>query len=411
MNICFETFGCRLNRAETLDDEALCIAKGHTVVEDHAGADMIVVRGCSVTSKAQRDCEKLIEHLKAKYPAKRIFVTGCLDGAKKLEIANSSRSLDMPSHKPVPRRTARAYLKVQDGCSCNCSFCIVPKFRGTPTSVPFTDVMDKAKRFISAGYHEIVVTGCNLMLYSSEGRKLTDLVAALASISPECRIRLGSVEPGPQAHELVHAMAENDNICRFLHLSVQSGSDMVLKAMNRPYTAKDVDAIADEATRLMPLIGLGCDLIAGFPGESEIDFRLTKGLLVRHRFSNVHSFPFSSRPGTQAAAMISGKVIHDVRKMRARDLSVMGDESRRKFAKLFIGKTVDVVVEKTHSLAGWTSEYLWLEASRISPAMLSLLAGRDRTMRKKMVKFSVRSSHMGILYGEPISGGRRDDSH
>ena len=406
MNICFETFGCRLNRAETLDDEAKCLARGHRIVDSHSDADMIVVRGCSVTARAQRDCEHLIEHLKQKYPAKRVFITGCLANAKKLDISEPcSQSDDMPRPKAkVPTRTSRAYLKIQDGCSCGCTFCIVPKFRGTPTSIPFTDVLDKAKRFIDAGYHEIVLTGCNLMLYSSEGHRLADLVASLANLSPECRIRLGSVEPGAQAMELVHAMAENGNICRFLHLSIQSGSDTLLKAMRRPYTAKEIDAIAGEATRLMPLIGLGCDLIAGFPDESETDFRLTKGLLVRHCFANVHAFPFSERPGTIAAAL-PGRILPDVRKRRARELAEMGAESRRKFAKRFIGRTVEVIVENGNPTSGWTGEYLWLEASQAAGAFRYVTTTHE-SLRKMRIAFKARSAHAGILYGESVSGGR-----
>ena len=405
MNICFETFGCRLNRAETLDDQAKCLAKGHRIVHAHADADMIVVRGCSVTAKAQRDCEKLIEHLKVKYPAKRLFLTGCIANAKKLDISMISRSAEMPTKKaPVPMTTARAYLKVQDGCSCGCTFCIVPKFRGAPTSVPFTEVIGKAKRFIDAGYHEIVVTGCNLMLYASEGRRLADLAVALADLSPECRIRLGSVEPGAQSMELVHAMAEKANICRFLHLSVQSGSDMILKAMRRPYSAKDVDELSGEATRLMPAICLGCDLIAGFPDEREVDFRLTKGLLVRHHFANVHAFPFSERPGTLAAAM-QGRIPPDIRKRRAREFAEIGTESRRMFAKRFVGRIVDVVVENDNPPSGWTSEYLWLEASQATGMFRTITTSRE-SLRKKCIRFRVRSAHAGTLYGEPVASGR-----
>ena len=405
MNICFETFGCRLNRAETLEDQARCLAKGHRIVQAHADADMIVIRGCSVTAKAQRDCEKLIEHLRERYPAKRLFLTGCIANAKKLDISVISRSVEMPAKKaPVPTATARAYLKVQDGCSCGCTFCIVPKFRGAPTSVPFTEVIDKAKRFIESGYHEIVVTGCNLMLYASEGRRLADLTAALAEISPDCRIRLGSVEPGEQAIELVRAMAEKTNICRFLHLSVQSGSDVILKAMRRPYTSKDVDTLAGEATKLMPSICLGCDLIAGFPGESEMDFRLTKGLLVRHHFANVHAFPFSERPGTLAAAM-PGRILPDIRKKRARELAEIGAESRRMFAKRFVGRVVDVVVENDNPPSGWTSEYLWLEASRATGMFWTVTTSRE-SLRKKCIRFKVRSAHAGTLYGEPVARGR-----
>ena len=402
MNICFETFGCRLNRSETLDDEAKCIAKGHKIVRNHAEADMIVVRACSVTARAQRDCEKMVAHLREKYPGKRLFLTGCIEGAKKFEVSNVSRNPDGTAKISVPRRTARAYLKVQDGCSCGCTFCIVPKFRGNPISIPFTEVLDKAKRFVEAGYHEIVVTGCNLMLYSSEGRGIADLAAAIAAISPECRVRLGSIEPGAQALDVVHALAENENICRFLHLSIQSGSDMILKAMRRPYSVKAVDAVASEATRLMPLICLGCDMIAGFPGESEIDFRLSKGLLVRHRFANVHAFPFSERPGTLAALIMHNRILPELRRKRARDLADIGAGNLRQFAKSFIGKKVDVVIEDEESLSGWTGEYLKMELSRGARPFASTMWKGAKAMRKKLVRFKVVTSHMGTLYGEPV---------
>jgi threonylcarbamoyladenosine tRNA methylthiotransferase MtaB len=405
MNICFDTFGCRLNRAEALEDEARSIAKGHRVVDSHAEADLVVVRGCSVTARAQHDCEQAIRHLRDKYPGKRVIVTGCLPDAKKLDISSLAKSgRDLPSVEPVPKRTARAYLKVQDGCSCNCSFCIVPKFRGAPVSVPFAEVIGKARRFVSAGYHEIVVTGCNLALYSSEGRRLPDLAAALAEVSPDCRVRLGSVEPGPMAMDLVHAMAEHGNICRFLHISAQSGSNVVLEAMKRPYKVKDIDDVAGEATALMPNIGLGCDLIAGFPGETENDFRMTKGLLLRHPFSNVHAFPFSERPGTPAAAILSGRTTKDIRRARARELAGIGDEARRRIARRFVGKTVEVVVENDHPVSGWTGEYLWLEAMRRSSGFGAVVS--RNSLRKQKVEFRVRSSENGVLYGEPVRNGR-----
>lgn len=399
MNIRFDTFGCRLNRAEALEDEARCKARGHTVVDGHAAADLIVVRGCSVTARAQRDCEKHLEHLRAKYPNKRVIATGCLPGARRFDVAALSKHA--PDAQPsVPTRTARAYLKVQDGCSCGCTYCIIPTFRGAPRSVPFTDALDRARRFIDAGYHEIIVTGCNLSLYASEGRRLPDLAAALASLSPDCRVRLGSVEPGAVALDFVAAAAETPNICRFLHLSVQSASDRVLAAMRRPYTAKDVDAIAAEATRRIPLIGLGCDLIAGFPGESEIDHRLSKGLLTRHPFSNVHAFPYSERPGTIAAGL-PGKIAPDLRRARAHDLSAIAAGNHRRFLKKFVGRRVDVVVERRSVCAGWTGEYLWLE-NVLSPAV-----GTEKTSRRKeLLTFRVRDARGGKLYGEQVKNGR-----
>ena len=361
MKVCFETFGCRLNRAEALDQEAEYLAGGWKLTSSHSDADVIVVRGCSVTRRAQRDCEQLIAHIRNKYPNKRVLVEGCLvtSRAEKVAVQHTPAALrKAPGGAPVPTRTSRAYLKVQDGCAGKCTFCIVPKFRGKSSSVDFDAVLDKAKRFIDVGYHEIVVTGCNLSLYASNGKRLPELVDALAALSPDCRIRLGSLEPSDVADDLVAAIAGKANICRFLHIPVQSASNRILVAMKRPYTANDVDKLVRAIRRQIPNAGIGCDLIAGFPSESGLDFMATVGMLDRNPFSRVHVFPFSERPGTPAASM-AGTIPPEVRKTRAKKLSALADAKRSAFARHFIGKTTEIVVEDEDTCSGWTSEYLW----------------------------------------------------
>ena len=362
MKVCFDTFGCRLNRAEALEREAECIARGWTVVDSHAEADLVIVRGCSVTARAQRDCERLIAHIKRKYPFKRLIVEGCLKDTTRRT----------PDRKPgdaskaagtVPTRTARAYLKVQDGCSGRCSFCIVPQFRGPPVSIPFDDVLCRANAFIEAGYREIVVTGCNLSLYANSSKRFPDLVDALAALgeSGGCRIRIGSLEPGPCARETIEAMAGRESVCRFLHLPVQSGSRQILAAMKRPYTIDEIAKTVELAARLMPLAGIGCDLMSGFPGEREADHLATLGMLRRLPFSNVHVFPYSERPGTVAAGL-AGSVPPDVRRARAHILAACAAKKRIAFARRFVGRTVAIVSEKEGACSGTTSEYLTCRA-------------------------------------------------
>ena len=373
MNVCFETFGCRLNRAEALEDEAKCLAVGHKVVTDHQEADFFVIRGCSVTSRAQRDCEKFIAHLREKYPNKRIHVTGCLKEARPFVV---KRKDEIP---PVPMSTARAYLKAQDGCNGECTFCIVPRFRGKSAAEEFTTVVDKAKRFIDAGYHEIVLTGCNLSLYASEGKRLPDLVATLAELDRACRIRIGSLEPFLSAEETIDAMAEHENVCRFLHMPIQSGSNRVLAAMKRPYTAEKAEQLMQRARQLMPSVALGCDMIAGFPGETERDHFASEALLTRQRIVNVHSFPFSRRPGTPAATM-AGQLQHETVVDRARKLAKIGKTNLRAFARQFVDKTVEVIVESENQATGWTGEYLWFEEQKSSV---------DTSETKKVLRESV----------------------
>lgn len=360
MTVAFKTFGCRLNRAEALDEEAQYLASGFIVVDlNGTPPDVIVVRGCSVTAKAQRDCEKEIARLRAHFPLSEIRLAGCLPGiqSNNQTIPQSENQTIPPT---VPLATSRAYLKVQDGCSGKCAFCIVPKFRGSPVSIPFFDVLARARAFLAAGYHELVVTGCNLALYRSQGHGLADLLSALAELEPSNRIRLGSLEPGICDGAILDAFERHPNICRFIHLSLQSGSDAVLKRMNRPYTVSDVAAFCSEAfRRLGPRLALGADIIAGFPGETEGDHELTKDVLRclgEQPFANLHVFPYSERPGTPAATM-DGALPRVVRLARARELEMLGRTQRATFAQTFVGQIVEVCVEKD-GLHGWTAEYL-----------------------------------------------------
>ena len=383
-----------MNRAEALEEEAKYLAAGWELTQKHSDANLIVVRGCSVTSHAQRDCEKLIEHLKQKYPNTRVLIQGCL--TERTLTPSFIRGLPAdPDEVPVPTRTARAYLKVQDGCGGRCAFCIVPKFRGASVSVVPEKVLDKAKRFIDAGYHEIVVTGCNLSLYASQGKRLPELLDDLAALSADCRIRLGSLEPSACALDVVNVVAARANICKFLHVPVQSGSNGILAAMMRPYTVRDVEAIVGTAFKLMPEVGLGCDIITGFPGEGEIDFLATKGLLKRLPFSNAHIFPFSERPGTRAADL-GGKIAREIRSARAHQLADIVSVKRKQFAKKFVGREVEVVIENEKTVSGWTSPYLWFEAETASvPASLGL-------KRKQRVRFRVTETHHDTLKGVPV---------
>jgi len=392
MKVCFETFGCRLNKAEALQMEADYLAKGWEVTTKHKEADLFIVRGCSVTSRAQRDSEKLVGHLERHYPLVPIRVCGCLK-TKKIVSPKLIVSPDQNEVQPVPTRTARAFLKVQDGCNGACTFCIVPKFRGKSVSTPYTELLDRTRRFIEAGYREIVITGCNLALYASEGKRLPELTDALATTAAEAgaRIRLGSLEPGACALETVHVMAAHENICRYLHTPVQSGSNHMLLAMRRPYLVKDIEELVDTASKAMPHLGLGCDIMTGFPGETQFDHTANEGLLRRLPFTNAHVFPYSSRPGT-IAATISNKVPKILKSARAHALSDIIKVRRRNYTKSFVGTVVEVVIEKESDHSGWISEYLKCKvvSSRSQRRLLDV-------HRKELVRAHVFSSHNDVL--------------
>ena len=396
MKVAFVTFGCRLNHAESLDLEARYRAAGHEIIdlggprpvaaeEPVTGGprscaaetpDLILVRGCSVTAKAQRDCEKTIAHLRARFPTSEIRSIGCLPNAQSTGTVPAISMGTVPTisgsvpHNmgPVPMQTSRAYLRIQDGCSGKCAFCIVPHFRGAPVSVPFDEITVRMKSYLAAGYREIVLTGCNLSLYHSGSHNLASLLAALAelgSVPPTggprscaaARIRIGSLEPGPWCDNILDIMADHPNICRFLHLSLQSGSNRILKRMNRPYEITWAERFCTMAgERLGTALALGADIITGFPGETDEDFEATRAFLVRHAFSNLHVFPYSERPGTPAATM-DGSIPRSVRLVRARNLTALGRAQRAAFAQTFLGREVEVCVERGGE-HGWTDAYL-----------------------------------------------------
>ena len=367
MKVAFVTFGCRLNRAESLDLEARYRAAGHEII-DLGGPrcraadipDLILVRGCSVTAKAQRDCEKAIAHLRARFPTSEIRPLGCLPNAQtgtpNPQPTTHNSQLTTPAL--VPTSTSRAYLKIQDGCSGKCAFCIVPHFRGAPVSVPFDEITVRMKPYLAAGYREIVLTGCNLSLYHSGSHNLASLLATLAELgSVPARIRIGSLEPGPWCDDILDVMVEHPNICKFLHLSLQSGSNRILKRMNRPYEITWAERFCTAAReRLGTDLALGADIITGFPGETEEDFEATRAFLERHAFSNLHVFPYSERPGTPAARM-DGAVPRSVRLVRARNLTALGRHQRETFAQTFLGREAEVCVERGGE-HGWTDAYL-----------------------------------------------------
>lgn len=350
MKYAFVTFGCRLSKAETLDLEAALVAEGNETVKDLSVADVIVVRCCSVTARAQHDCEREIAHLRREYPSAEVVATGCIPGAKKISVKRTGA---------LPKSTARAWLKIQDGCSGKCAFCTVPLFRGAPVSVPFEQVIGRAAAFYEAGYREIVLTGCNTALYRSGENGLADVISSVAAISPDWRVRLSSLEPGVCDSEVLDVFSRHSNICRFVHLSVQSGSDRILNRMRRRYRSEAITAFAERSRRAMPDICLGGDFICGFPGETDEDFSLTVELVQNCRFANLHVFPYSERPGTEAERMAES-VHPTIRKKRAAFLEAVGKKNIADFAAAFVGKKVQVCVEKAVDghCRGYTGEYL-----------------------------------------------------
>jgi len=400
MRIAVTAFGCRLNQAEADAFAAGFAAAGWRVVDSSLDADVVVIHSCAVTRPAEQECLRLCRKLARRAPPPFVVLSGCLpeaaDGAAlaaagvSLLIPRAGRDTlvarvtsacarpdaaapaDPANGGAPPLRRTRPLLKVQDGCDFFCAYCIVPHTRGAPVSKPFEACLREARALAAAGAREIVIVGCNAARYTDAGRGLPDLLRALAATPGLGRIRLGSVEPATIERALADLMAETPALCRQLHLPLQSGDDALLRAMGRRYTTADYRASVEYALSRVPDLGLGADIIAGFPGETDAQFENTLRFVASIPFSNLHVFPFSERPGTPAARL-PGSIPAAVRKARAAALAAIGREQRLRFARSFIGRPVTCLVERIEAdgaACGWSSAYLPCRIAGATPALL-----------------------------------------
>lgn len=418
MTIAFKIFGCRLNQAEGAGFISQFEAAGFQRVSLGDAADVVLVYSCTVTQKAENECIKTLRHLRATQPHAFIVLAGCaaetcirdlLKGVVDLFVGREQKEelvglvgasmgkgggrREEGGGKMQPRPTTqRATLKVQDGCAFRCSYCIVPHARGEPRSRPMEECLAEASSYLDSGFQELVITGCNTACYEDENRNLIDLLKACVELKGLGRIRLGSIEPGTVERELIDLMASDARVCRFLHLPIQSGCDTTLTRMKRRYTVSTIRGTLDYALEKIPDLGLGTDMIVGFPGESLADFEQTCQLVQAYPFSNVHVFPYSERPGTPAAVMEHQVPVAE-RKRRAKALSTIADAQRASYLHRFRGKDVTFLVEhvdRAGRACGWSAEYL--------PCAVQ---GVPAATRRTLQTFTVRDIVDGTLLGRP----------
>ena len=399
MRIYIKTFGCRLNQAEADTFAEQFVEKGWQLVARAANADVVLVHSCAVTRIAEQKGFRLCRRLMRRIPTPHVVLSGCIPEAVSREtLAEVELTLVVPRAErdtlvarviaacapvttpkavtvPVvaaPHRT-RPLLKVQDGCDFFCTYCIVPYTRGRPTSRPFEACLAEARDLVATGAREIVIAGCNTARYDDAGRRLPELLRALADIPGLERLRIGSIEPGTLEREIADLMADNPVLCRQLHLPLQSGDDTVLRAMGRHYTTQDFRVAAEYALARVPDLGLGSDIVVGFPGETDEHFENTRRFVASLPFSNLHVFPYSKRPGTPAATR-KEQVPLAVRKARAHTLITLGQNQRQRFAQRFIGKPTTCLIERCDAAGvgtGWSSAYLPCRIQGLTTAALN----------------------------------------
>ncbi len=392
--------GCRLNSAEADKVRVALQATGWRVVPEVCdGAAAFHLHTCAVTARTENEALRRVRSA-ARAGFSEIVVSGCLANLPSAKAALQSAGATAivsrhcapdaaptplarivahalfpvapvaptaptatvaPVAPTAPTARTRAVVKIQDGCSFRCAYCIVPDARGAPKSLPFADVEREVRAAVRTVPREVVLSGVNVGCWRDGALDFADAAAAIAQTPGVLRVRTSSLEPGTVEKKLAELIASaGGGICPTLHLPLQSGSDAVLSAMGRHYTAAEYADAVESALALVPRLGLGTDVITGFPGETEDDFAQTLTMIRRFPFSNLHVFPYSERPGTRAATM-HGAVPVRVRRERTRLLVALGAEKRAAFAASFAGATVQVLAEAADAdggVSGWTGEYL-----------------------------------------------------
>jgi threonylcarbamoyladenosine tRNA methylthiotransferase MtaB len=265
----------------------------------------------------------------------------------------------------------RAFLKIQDGCDQKCSYCKVNLVRGPSRSKEKREIIEELAALTLAGYREIVLTGICLGAWKGgSGEELSDLLGEIEKIGGDFRIRLSSIEPNCISSSLIDSISASKRICRHLHIPLQSGSDRILKLMNRRYDAAQFQEVVEEIRAKMPFVGITMDVISGFPGETDEDFQRTIDFIQRIRPSRMHVFGYSDRKGTPAFKM-KDKVPSSEIKTRVNHLIGIGEKFQEDFCRKFIGKEVEVLVEERH--AGYSGEYVKVKLGSSSAGEGSLI--------------------------------------
>jgi threonylcarbamoyladenosine tRNA methylthiotransferase MtaB len=398
--IAFTTLGCRYNRMETAELAHEMDQAGYRQAPDGQGpADVVVINTCAVTHKSAAKSRAAIRDARAKNPGARVVVTGCytetdpeavariagvdlaLGNKDKFRMAEALQRLEtLPSGGPMAPAGANptpdklpvrpitgmagrtnAYLNVQSGCDEVCSFCIVKTARGKSRSASSGQLVDQAKRLCAAGIKEIVISGINVGQYGGGAMGLAGLVAAILKETDIARVRLSSVNPTEVTDGLIGLMASEPRFAPHMHIPLQSGSDKILALMRRPYTSAMYEDLLCRLAERVPGIGLGADVMTGFPGETEEDYALTRSLIGRLPLMMLHVFPYSRREGTEAALMSGAVGAADMRR-RTGELKAISSEKRLDFMARHEGKELSILVESSRSqegaLKGFAGNYI-----------------------------------------------------
>lgn len=380
------TLGCKVNQYESEAIGELFEARGFCVQSASLPCDVYVINTCTVTAESDRKARQMIRRVIAKNPDARVLVTGCLgqvspeslaaiegvdyvsgnvhktkipeiaealltSGKVKTPIVEVS-DVDRACFEPMQIRKfdrTRAYVKIEDGCESHCTYCIIPSARGTIRSKPMDEVLAEVEALTSGGCREVVLTGIETASYGKDFKEgsLAELLRQVDKLNGIGRVRLGSLDPSLMKHPFVDGIAPLSSLAPHFHISMQSGSDKILRLMKRKYNTEMALAGIERLRRAIPDVMLTTDMIVGFPGETEEDFEQTVQFAKKARFLMIHVFPYSKRSGTPAAEM-DGQVPETVKKDRVARLSSVAAEIRHQLLLEWVAKTetADVLFEE-----------------------------------------------------------------
>lgn len=418
--VSFHTLGCKLNFSETSTLAREFERGGFVRVAPTAEADICIVNSCSVTEHADKKCRNLIRRLHRRNPQAIIAVTGCYAQLRPQEIAaiegvdlvlsNNDKGMLFERVRELAGKgrarvygcdtesltsffaafssgdRTRAFLKVQDGCDYCCSYCTIHHARGASRNMPVAELVDEARQIAAAGQREIVITGVNTGDFGrTTGERFIDLLRALNEVEGIDRYRISSIEPNLLTDEIIAFCAASPKFQHHFHIPLQSGSDRILGLMRRRYTTARFEERIASVQRLMPDAFIGIDVIVGFPGETDADFRETHAFLERLEPSFLHIFPFSERPGTPAVDL-PGKVQASVATHRVQELETLCDRLHRAFCAKAVGTEDTVLFESTlrgGMMFGYTGNYRRVRApydrARINTLCRVSVVGMDES--------------------------------
>ena len=378
------TLGCKVNQYETDGMIELLKEAGMTAVSFEEKADVYLINTCSVTNMADKKSRQMIHRAKKLNPDAVVIAAGCYVQAAKDKLMEDDRisiiignnkkkdivriledylqagvtdegMLDISAEKEYEPLTinstlehTRAYVKIQDGCNQFCSYCIIPYVRGRIRSRDIASIIEEVERLALTGVKEIVLTGIHISSYGKDKENevgLADVIDAISKIESIKRIRLGSLEPSIITDEFIDRIVDNEKVCPHFHLSLQSGCNTVLKRMNRKYTCEEYFEKCEMLRKAFDRPALTTDVIVGFPGETEEEFRETVDYLMKLNLYEMHIFKFSPRQGTVAAGM-KDQVAPEIKNQRSDVLLALSERNKQAYEASFRGENLDVLVEE-----------------------------------------------------------------